>query len=922
MNFRFTPVALVLGCLLGATAGIASGAEQQERYGLSDYQYFRVYPFLDRGQKALKNRDEKQALENFQHALQLAPDNSGLTLILAEAYRQFGHDDSARKLLSRQLKKDPNNPALRQAFDVLPEKLPQIRNRADLLAWKATCDAVRCWQQVARQALTMGELEVASQISQENALRDSEEGRELTSELAQRAIGLSNWSLADESFARMDRRKTLSEEEYQQWFAILLRLRHDDRILDLQRQGVMNSPDMQLAYAQSLARRGETQRLRSYLKQRQPRFNQQGDEYNWLWLLATRSENPPQAVADYAPQFAANKAWILNTLVPLRLQQQDRRGAETLLETFPGDEGLNQRLALSLAEGNGRQAAQYIRQLNARSALDWSALDRYSYQLVVLKQPAQALALLIDRWPFNGAGARQNALIGRTLELARQRPQDLTARQRQRLAEPGGSPAIRMMQASLFSDAGSCPTLRTLLGDFSAGYDAATWSRLVECYRPIAPGLSLFAAQQAQARDSGVYYQRQAAYLAYEVQDWSLADRLWREMPPDTMADEDIRAAALSAREAQDVKAQAHWQEVAWMRNLADPLAGYSAGPGLAVQGGALYQRGDMAGAAQRFRQALEQTPDDPQLLRQMIYVSQRLDNKPDIKRYSERVVDDIDNTLVPGATLSDEQRDERFNLRRIHEDSARRWTFTFDSTLGLTRDSRQTASGVNSNPQPGSYRSYAQAEAEYRLGRNQIIDGDLLSVYTRMTAGSAGRNNMAPVFDPLLAAGIRWKPLREQVFYLAAEQQIPLDKNGDADLMLRASASFFNGGRFSDDWHPRGQGWFAQNLYLDAAHYVRADNQLYTADYRQSWHQKISSHQTLEPYWHLQYSATSNAPGWQDYTRAGIGVRFNHWSGETDYDAFAHKTSVGLEYQRTLDRPGSEAGNRNGLFLTLGVRW
>lgn len=39
---------------------------------------------------------------------------------------------------------------------------------------------------------------------------------------------------------------------------------------------------------------------------------------------------------------------------------------------------------------------------------------------------------------------------------------------------------------------------------------------------------------------------------------------------------------------------------------------------------------------------------------------------------------------------------------------------------------------------------------------------------------------------------------------------------------MLRASASFFNGGKYSDEWHPNGSGWFAQNLYLDAAQYVR----------------------------------------------------------------------------------------------------
>ena len=36
----------------------------------------------------------------------------------------------------------------------------------------------------------------------------------------------------------------------------------------------------------------------------------------------------------------------------------------------------------------------------------------------------------------------------------------------------------------------------------------------------------------------------------------------------------------------------------------------------------------------------------------------------------------------------------------------------------------------------PGkSYRSYGQLEAEYRIGRNMLLEGDLLSVYSRVFA-------------------------------------------------------------------------------------------------------------------------------------------------------------------------------------------
>ncbi|MCZ0563003.1 hypothetical protein OZI02_23250, partial [Escherichia coli] len=96
------------------------------------------------------------------------------------------------------------------------------------------------------------------------------------------------------------------------------------------------------------------------------------------------------------------------------------------------------------------------------------------------------------------------------------------------------------------------------------------------------------------------------------------------------------------------------------------------------------------------------------------------------------------------------------------------------------------------------------------------------------------------PVKNPMSGTGLRWKPLRDQIFFIAVEQQLPLNgQNGASDTMLRASASFFNGGKYSDEWHPNGSGWFAQNLYLDAAQYIRQDIQAWTADYRVSWHQK-----------------------------------------------------------------------------------
>ncbi|WP_181963626.1 NfrA family protein, partial [Klebsiella pneumoniae] len=83
------------------------------------------------------------------------------------------------------------------------------------------------------------------------------------------------------------------------------------------------------------------------------------------------------------------------------------------------------------------------------------------------------------------------------------------------------------------------------------------------------------------------------------------------------------------------------------------------------------------------------------------------------------------------------------------------------------------------------------QLEAEYRLGRNMLLEGDLLSVYSRVFADTGENGVMMPVKNSMSGTGLRWKPLRDQIFFLAVEQQLPLNgQNGASDTMLRASAS------------------------------------------------------------------------------------------------------------------------------------
>jgi adsorption protein A len=935
MKFSRTPLAaLICGLLISAPVLAAPDGYRQE-LGLSDYSYFKVYPHLQRAQKAMKENNEAQAIKSFKHAHEMAPDSVRLTLWLAEAYRHFGHDDQARALLDEQLRKTPKDKDVHLARDAIPMPEIEVKTVAELLALQTACDAepsIRCRGEVGRHAISLGQLNVAKAQLSDRAFSRSPQGRQLVDELSQRAIFLQQWQVADQSFALLDQQQTLNEAQYQQWFAILLFMQRDERILDLQRQGVMNTPGMQLAYAQSLAQRKAIKPLQRYLAAHRPRFNDVNEENNWLRLLATYSPEPGKAVAEWEVKYPANSQYMLDTLLPIRMQQKDWQGAAGLLNKFPADKALEQRLELSLARNDRAQSAKIIARIIHSRKLSPRDLDKFSYHLVTLGEGRAASELLLKSWPFAQAGSLQKTLSERLYSQLYAHPEWLSAQEKTRLAQPLATPELRMQQARLFGGNEQCSVVINLLGDMAQSYDAQSWAHLAECYQHTAPGVAVYAAQQAAERDSAPYYQRQVAWLAFATEDYALARDSWAKIPPKEMADDDVVAAARSAWLAGDGKAESYWKDIAWQRAM--PEIDFETAPVQddAEKGFALVRQNDMAGARAAFEKALAVSPDSPEILRQLAYASQRLDDKPQALRYSRRVVDDIDNTLTPGESLTNKQREERFAFRRVNEDTARRWTFSFDSSLGLTKSSGNSVGSDPNAPRGKSNRSYGQTEAEYRVGHNQIVEGDLLSVYGRVFAGSAGHSNIAPIYQPTLGLGVRWKPLRERTIFLAVEQQLPLDRHtSEPDMMLRASASFLNDGKYSDDWHPTGNGWFAQNLYLDAAHYVKQDYQLYTADYRASWHHKLSGHQTLEPYAHVQFNSTTHTPYYadgekyrlyRDTTLEGVGVRFNHWFGESHYKAFPHKASVGLEYQHVSGGHHRDTDSKNSLFLTLGVRW
>jgi bacteriophage N4 adsorption protein A len=330
--------------------------------------------------------------------------------------------------------------------------------------------------------------------------------------------------------------------------------------------------------------------------------------------------------------------------------------------------------------------------------------------------------------------------------------------------------------------------------------------------------------------------------------------------------------------------------------------------------GYAHWRAGHAALAQIALERALQADPRNLVLTKQLVYIAQRLHQNETARWYAEQILD------VPTAFSDDPTQketgtaaDQRFAMRRLHEDLGRRVTVSLD---GFSGSSIGTAAN---SPQPGGrYSSYAQFEADIRLGSPAIRDGSTVSAFVRVLADGGVERRAMPSENRLLGVGLRWKPWRSQVIYFAAENQIGLEDADRRDVLLRASASFLNGARLGDDWHASGSGWFATNLYLDAAHFVRVEYSAFTADYRTSYHQKIASKNTLEPYAHIQFNTARNRQIYRD-VRSGFGVRWNLWHGGTAYDADPHKLSIGVEYQQAFE---TYLPDRNGLFFTLGTRW
>ena len=684
--------------------------------------------------------------------------------------------------------------------------------------------------------------------------------------------------------------------------------------------------------------------LKDYLSKVKPYFYNAFDEQGWLKLLAQNFADDPKMILNYLPHYPQNQTYQIDIA-----------------------------LKTALASGNHIFVQDYITKLSNQLNDDPILLDSLSYQLSTEGGSKEAIQLLLNTYPFSNADPElQTKLVERLVILIEKNPNQLSKADRAKLTTPLSNPKLRSIQAELFANLKDCPAIRSLLGNFSQPHSEMDWRLLGQCYQNEAPGLSEYAYQKAMQLNPSVDNIRAFAYQAFATKNYSQSITAWKSIPLDRLSPNDLESAALTAVSSRDLNLAGTWltqfekmngrkdalywwlkaqialpddpsvaAECLYKAIALNPTVDYYSQlaeieekqqhPQIAIEllqkalaldpsntitqaslAYALYQAGDIRQSRELLMTAYQANPDNPQVIEQLSYANQRLGLNTESRHFAELAIDNIEQK--DSEDLTPALKEKLFGLRRMHEDLGRRWTFTLDATGG-----NQT-SAVPYSGQPGlSARSYSQAEVAYRLGDPAIDDGKTLSAYTRVFAGGGTQNSAIPIYAPMIAGGLRWKPFSNQAINLAVEEQTPLDKTSysQTTAMLRASASFFNTGKYSDDWHPNGSGWNSQNLYLDAAHYMTSGLGSLTADYRISRHEKIANGQTIEPYTHLQWNELNNQVN-KDL-RIGLGVRWNWWSGQSRYDAYPSKTSLGIEFQHAFTTYLNE---RQAVFVTFGGRW
>ncbi|CAM3851389.1 bacteriophage N4 receptor, outer membrane subunit [compost metagenome] len=461
-----------------------------------------------------------------------------------------------------------------------------------------------------------------------------------------------------------------------------------------------------------------------------------------------------------------------------------------------------------------------------------------------------------------------------------------------------------------------------------------------------------------------------AARSALNADNSYLAHTYWKQATPVT-ADDWALGAAIAQRELQEQDAMDYQRQVlkqqpradryyaaavtaaqsghlqqstAWLAEavrLAPQQPRYSADYGMRLAGAE--DQATRARSIPYLERATRALPEDYRIGEALAWRYVEVENNRAARKALRRVLD-VEQELVDGDQVFGSLAARTYHQRRVHEALSRRDSITLASTwapAGMptndnVRDDRKERRGTSQNVQMAMW--------DHALGDEPSRNGRTLSVYGRVLFAGTGRTDYAHSMGT--GVGLRYKPFGTRNINLYSElyhqrqiddaqyggltlgQLISPSKVGDNygdlrghaetsnDLLLRATASFLDQGKWRNDWRADEDEWDERFLYHDAAWWTRAGDHQWLSRYQRghTWKLPSDTAQTLMPYGFLEFSSQDPSNDWRQDLRTGLGLRWQWWFDDDRYNAYRGSLKVRAEYQQSLG--GNLYEHANGLLL------
>lgn len=326
--------------------------------------------------------------------------------------------------------------------------------------------------------------------------------------------------------------------------------------------------------------------------------------------------------------------------------------------------------------------------------------------------------------------------------------------------------------------------------------------------------------------------------------------------------------------------------------------------------------------AARTFETLLQRDPDRNVLYADLAYTYMHLGDNDRAAEWFKRAIDrriDRHETVriaqAPGAPLPVMEPPREDEALRSMRDEVRKLTETwslsaYESLRGGRNDRPSTIAGAEST---GLIPSQGGAEVSWRPPVIGLRDERTLDVFARVLWSNQPGSLRIDNASRQGGIGVRYKPLRDQSFYLSAERLIGIGDNAQDDWLLRASYGWSSG----YEMRANQTSWNYTTLFADVGAFSdREHTRALYVEGRQGRSFRVGDRWIVTP--HLVADARRQwpDPGRFDYAEVGGGVSARYVFNDSRYTTPRSSAEFVLQYKKGFDAA------KSGWLLTTVLRF